>query len=457
MTRAQLNRILNPESVAVIGASSRENNLGHWLLKAILNGGYEGKVFTVNPKGGRILGLEVMTDIESLPSPIDLAVLSIPAHGRASGPEGARRKETRRSGCGGGRFCGNRRPEGKAMQEELKRIAGQSGIRLIGPNTIGFANMHAKLNASFSPEMGGSPPGNIGVVSQSGSVCETLYFRCLERGAGFSSLIAAGNEADLDMCDYLEYLLEDERTSVIALYVEQIRRPGRFVELLKKRQNRKPVVMFRTGRTSAGKLAAASHTGAMAGDDAIMKGVCRQLDVADARSYDDLIDTAVVFSADRFPKGRRLAVVTGPGAPGVAACDAAVETGLEMAAFSRETSDRLAEILPPIASWRNPVDLTGSAATNPELILKTIRCLLKDASVDGLIYIIGALSATEGLDDLAEIIEAHQKPVLVASVASLTQNPETRTIVEYLGGRRIPCFLSPERAVRAFALLTEAV
>ena len=311
MTRAQLNRILNPESVAVIGASSRENNLGHWLLKAILNGGYEGKVFTVNPKGGRILGLEVMTDIESLPSPIDLAVLSIPAPAAPQVLKELGEKKPAGAVVVAGGFA-ETGPEGKAMQEELKRIAGQSGIRLIGPNTIGFANMHAKLNASFSPEMGGSPPGNIGVVSQSGSVCETLYFRCLERGAGFSSLIAAGNEADLDMCDYLEYLLEDERTSVIALYVEQIRRPGRFVELLKKRQNRKPVVMFRTGRTSAGKLAAASHTGAMAGDDAIMKGVCRQLDVADARSYDDLIDTAVAFSGGRFPKGRRLAVVTGP-------------------------------------------------------------------------------------------------------------------------------------------------
>ena len=195
----------------------------------------------------------------------------------------------------------------------------------------------------------------------------------------------------------------------------------------------------------------------MAGNDAVMKGMCRQLNVVDARSYDDLIDAAVAFSGGRFPKGRRLAVVTGPGAPGVAACDAAVEAGLEMAAFSRETSDRLAEILPPIASWRNPVDLTGSVAVNPGLVLKTVRCLLQDASVDGLIYIIGALSTTEGLDELAEIIEAHQKPVLVSSVASLTQNPQTRTIVEYLGGRRIPCFLSPERAVRAFALLAEGV
>ena len=238
MTRVQLTRILNPETVAVVGASSRENNLGHWLLKAILNGGYEGKVFPVNPKGGRILGLEVLPDIESLPSPIDLAVLSIPAHAVTQALKELGEKKPAGAVVVAGGFA-EIGPEGKLMQEELKRIAGESGIRLIGPNTIGFTNTYAKLNASFSPEMGGSRPGNIGVVSQSGSVCETLYFRCLERGAGFSALIAAGNEADLDMCDYLEYLLEDENTSVIALYVEQIRRPERFVEMLKNRPNRK--------------------------------------------------------------------------------------------------------------------------------------------------------------------------------------------------------------------------
>jgi acyl-CoA synthetase (NDP forming) len=452
MTIQALTRILNPKSIAVIGASSRENNLGHWLLRSIINGGYTGSVCPVNPKGGEILGLQVITDIESLPDSIDLAIASIPAPAvpqtiaslGTKGPAGVVVV------AGGFAEVGD---EGKALQQELTSAAIKAGVRLLGPNTIGFINTRSNLNASFSPEMGGSVPGSIGVISQSGSVCETLYFRCLERGVGFSTLIAAGNEADLDMCDYLEYLLDDPNTSVIALYVEQIRRPKRFVELLKDRPSKKPVVMFRTGRTARGKMAAASHTGAMAGSDAIMSGLCRQVDVVDARSYDDLIDSAVAFSGNRFPKGRRLAVVTGPGAPGVAACDAAIEAGLEMASLSKETSDRLAEILPSIASWRNPIDLTGSAATNPDLILKTMQIVLKDETVDGLIYIIGALSTTQGLDELVDIINEHKKPVLVATVASMTQNPETRTIVEYLGGQGIPCFLSPERAVRAFQLL----
>jgi acyl-CoA synthetase (NDP forming) len=315
MTIHALTRILNPKSIAVIGASSRENNLGHWLLRSIINGGYTGSVYPVNPKGGEILGLQVITDIESLPDSIDLAIASIPAPAvpqtiaslGTKGPAGVVVV------AGGFAEVGD---EGKALQQELTSAAIKAGVRLLGPNTIGFINTRSNLNASFSPEMGGSVPGSIGVISQSGSVCETLYFRCLELGVGFSTLIAAGNEADLDMCDYLEYLLDDPNTSVIALYVEQIRRPKRFVELIKDRPNQKPVVMFRTGRTARGKMAAASHTGAMAGSDAIMSGLCRQVDVVDARSYDDLIDSAVAFSGNRFPKGRRMAVVTGTGRAG---------------------------------------------------------------------------------------------------------------------------------------------
>ena len=454
-TRQTLTRILNPEKIAVIGASSRENNLGHWLLRSIINGGFTGTIYPVNPKGGEILGLEVITDIESLPDSIDLAVLSIPASAVPQAIASLGPKDPAGAIVIAGGFA-EVGAEGQILQAELNKAATASGVRLLGPNTIGFINTRSKLNASFSPEMGGSAPGHVGVISQSGSVCETLFFRCLERGVGFSTLIAAGNEADLDLCDYLEYLLDDDQTSVIALYVEQIRRPERFVELLKGRPGHKPVIMFRTGRTARGKLAAASHTGALAGSDAIMSGLCRQVDVVDARSYDDLIDAAIGFSGNRFPKGRRLAVVTGPGAPGVAACDAAIEAGLEMASLSRETSGHLADILPPIASWRNPIDLTGSSATNPELILKTMRCVLKDESVDGLIYIIGALSTDKGLDELVDIINEHQKPVLAVTMASLAQNPLTRAIVEYLGERRVPCFLSPERAVRAFALLAGA-
>ena len=223
-------------------------------------------------------------------------------------------------------------------------------------------------------------------------------------------MMSAGNEADLDICDYLEYLLEDDNTAVISLYVEQIRRPKRFVQLLKNRPNRKPVVMLRTGRTAAGKVAAASHTGAMAGNDAIMTGLCRQLNVVDARSYDDLIDATIAFSGSRFPKGLRLAIVTGPGAPGVATCDAAIEAGLAMASLSNETSAQLAKILPPIASWRNPVDLTGSAASNPDLVTQTLQVVIRDENVDGIIFIIGALSVTEGLDNIAQIINAQEKP-----------------------------------------------
>ena len=184
MTIQTLTRILHPQTMAVVGASARENNLGHWLLKSIINGGYTGKVFPVNPKGGEILGLEVFTDIESLPGPIDVALLSIPAAAVIPAVTALSDKGTAGVVVVAGGFS-EVGPEGQALQEELRHAVSRSGARLLGPNTIGFVSTRARLNASFSPEMGGSRPGNIGVISQSGSVCETLYFRGLERGVGF--------------------------------------------------------------------------------------------------------------------------------------------------------------------------------------------------------------------------------------------------------------------------------
>jgi len=390
----------------------------------------------VNPKGGKILDLDVIIDIKDLPEPVDLGIVAVPMNG----VQGALKKLGNKGvACatiiaGGFAETGS---EGKLLQDDLLKTARQAGVRLIGPNTIGIINTRSRLNASFSQEMGGAEPGNIGVVSQSGSVCETLYFRCLERGAGFSTLVAAGNEADLDLCDYLEYLLHDPDTAVVALYVEQIRRPRSFFHLRRVRQDRKPVVMFRTGRTSRGKEAAFFHTGALAGSDAVLNGLCRQVNVVDACSYEDCIDGVMAFTSDRYPRGSRLAVVTGPGAPGVAACDAALEAGLEMATLGEATSEKLSRILSPIASWRNPIDMTGSAATNPELVWRTMETVLADESVDGLMFIIGALSTTEGLDDIIRVVKAQPKPVLVVTVASLIKNEENRAIIEQLGNNRV--------------------
>ena len=447
-----LQRCFNPRTIAVVGASNRDNSLGNWILKSLIDGGFTSGIYPVNPKGGTILGLDVVTDIRDVPGTVDLGMVALPGPAALTAVEELGKKGAAGAIIIAGGFA-ETGPEGRKLQEDLLQTARQAGVRLFGPNTIGFISPGAGLNASFSPDMGGSKPGGIGVVSQSGSVCETLYFRCLERGVGFSNLIAAGNEADLDMCDFLDYLLHDPATEVIALYVEQIRRPQLFRRLLKNRPGNKPVVMFRTGRTDRGKEAAFSHTGAMAGSDAIMRGLCRQVNITEARSYEDLIDAAVAFSGGRRPAGRRLAVVTGPGAPGVAACDAAVEAGLEMSTFSPATTEELARLLPSIASWRNPVDLTGSSATNPELVWRTMELVLADEAVDGVILILGALSTMRGLDDVVRIMEAQPKPVLAATVASLTKNEENRVIVEYLGENRVPCFLAPERAVRAFQLL----
>jgi acetyltransferase len=449
-----LHRILNPKAVTVVGASARENSLGHWILRSLINGGFPGNVYPVNPRGGEILGLKVFQEIESLPKPIDLGILAIPGQGL---PEVLTRLS--RKGPAGvivtaGGFA-ETGPKGRELQNTIVEISKQSGLRLIGPNTMGIINTRKHLNATFSPDLGGSLPGSIGVISQSGSICETLFFRSQERGFGLSIMISSGNEADLDLCDYLEYMIDDPDTSVIAIYVEQIRRPRRFIDLVRRLSSPKPIVIFRTGRTDLGTAAVSSHTGGMAGNDAIMSGLCRQLGLVEARSYQEFIDAAIALAGDRYPGGKRLAVVTAPGAPGVAACDKAVEEGLTMASLGPEAAKRLKNVLPSIASWRNPIDLTGRAATHPELVAQTLNIVLEDDDVDGVILIFGALSSPQGLETVIRSIRGQGKPVLAVTVASLTQNEDNRTIIERLGQHQIPSFLTPEQAVHAFKILVE--
>jgi acyl-CoA synthetase (NDP forming) len=449
-----LHRILNPKAVTVVGASAKENSLGHWILRSLINGGFLGDVYPVNPRGGEILGLEVFQEIESLPEPIDLGILAIPGQGILEVLTRLSRKGLAGVIVTAGGFA-ETGPKGRELQNTIVEISRRSGLRLIGPNTMGIINTRKRLNATFSPDLGGSVPGGIGIISQSGSICETLFFRSQERGFGLSTMISSGNEADLDLCDYLEYMIDDPDTSVISIYVEQIRRPQRFIDLVRRLSFQKPIVIFRTGRTEQGIAAVSSHTGAMAGKDAVMSGLCRQLGLVEARSYQEFIDATIALAGDRYPRGRRLAVVTGPGAPGVAACDKAVEEGLTIASLGPEAAKRLESILPSIASWRNPIDLTGRAATHPELIAQTLNIVLEDDAVDGVILIFGALSSPQGLENVIRIINGQPKPVLAVTVASLTQNKDNRTIIERLGQHQIPSFLTPEQAVRAFKILAE--
>jgi len=449
-----LRRILNPQSVALVGASSKEDSLGNWFLQSLVKGGFQGSIFPVNPRGGKILGLHVFEDLGAVPNPVDLGILAIasehvPASLRACAGKGMAGVIV---AAGGFAETGK---EGRTLQKEIVELVRTHNLRLIGPNTIGVINTAGRLNASFSREMSGSTPGSIAVISQSGSVCETLFFRCRERGFGFSTLISSGNEADLDLCDYLEYLIEDPATRVIALYVEQIKRPRRFMELARSALCRKPIVMFRTGRTTRGRVAASSHTGALAGNDLIQSGLHRQLGLIEARSYQSFVDSVIGLAGERYPEGNRLAVLTGPGAPGVATCDAAVEAGLLVEVLEEGTCLRLREILPGMASWQNPVDMTGAVATNPLMVPEALQVILGDHSVDGVILIFGALLSLEGLDRIIGIISGQSKPVLAVIVASLTENRDARALIQQLGREQIPSFFTPEQAVESFKILWE--
>src|SRR5499427_9001522 len=449
-TVTSMRPLLAPRAVAVIGASRDPCSLGRRVLAAIVNAHFAGCVYPINPNATELEGMPCYRSIAAAPTPVDLAIVAVPSAaviGVVDQCAAAGVKSLLVITAGFAEIG----PEGRALQQQLVERVRRHGLRMIGPNCMGLLNTapEVRLNASFSPIV--PPPGRVAFSSQSGALGLAILDLAAERGIGLSSFVSVGNKADVSSNDLLEYWEADARTSVILLYLESFGNPRRFARLARRIGRTKPIVALKAGRTHAGSRAAGSHTAALAVSDVAVDALFHQAGVIRAETMDDLFDVAACLDMQPLPPGRRVAIVTNAGGPGILAVDACEAAGLTLARFAPELQEQLRAVLPASASIGNPVDMIASAG--PEQYERTVATLMTAPDVDSLIVIFTPVDLTTA-DAIMRSIRAG---VVVARREGATGKPVLACVMAEPGrpvpleaeGERVPAFAFPENAARA--------
>ncbi len=445
-----LDLFFTPKGVALIGASHNPTKLGFGLARNLIQSGYRGAVHFVNPTGGVLLERPVYAAINDVPDPVDMAVLLIPAPFvpdtlRACGQRGVKAAII---AAGGFRETG---PEGAALEQECLEIAYEFGMRLIGPNCIGILDTHIPFDTTFLPPPGPTP-GDVAFISHSGAICAAVIDWARGQGFGLSRLVSLGNQTDVQETDMLTTVAADPYTKVITLYLEGVRDGRRFVEQALKVTRHKPIIALKVGRFASGQKAVASHTGALAGAESAFDAAFRRAGVIRANTSEELFDWARALAWCPPPKGRRVAILTNAGGPGVTAADTLESRNMELALLQPKTLDALRQILPPAASVNNPVDMLASAS--PIQYAECTRVLLADPDVDSLLIIlppppmhsVGGVART-----MIPIIYSADKPV----VAAVMGERLIQEAVMHFRAAHVPEYRFPERAATALAILAD--
>lgn len=464
--------MIHPRSMVIFGASNKISSMGTNLLMSVQALGFEGPIYPVHPKADTVRGLKAYKRVEDLPDIPDLAIIVLPTRIvnptiEACGKQGIRHAIVV---SGGFKESG---AEGAALEEELIRISKKWHMCVLGPNCLGVANPHHRLNTTFLPYEG--DPGFIGLASQSGSFITQLFDYLAPLGLGFSTAVSVGNEAVIDVVDCMKYLSTCPNTKVIALYLEGITRGRAFVEAARSIVPHKPIVALYVGGSETGKRAGFSHTGAMAGPDDVYEGAFAQSGIIRARSVTELFDFCWVLGALKRPKGPGVVIQTHSGGPGAAAADACGRAGLMLPSLSDKTREGLRPFIPATASVNNPVDLTFTR--NPQDFFTSIpELLLEDDATDMLmVYFLTPRQVIQRTlmemdlppDKVAEagdrmirrlcgqitrIRDNYDKPMVGFTFRSL-EEPSVKGLIS----QGIPVFPGPERAARALAALTAYV
>ncbi|WP_297490436.1 CoA-binding protein [Thermococcus sp.] len=437
----ELEYFFYPRSVAVFG-SFREGAIAREILRNIVEGGFEGEVVPVNPRGGQVeVAGRTFEIVRKLERSVDVAIIAVPAKVVPSlideiGPL-VRGAVVISAGFS---EVGNRE-----LERELVEKAKKHGIRLIGPNCAGIFGVHGKFFGSFEVRV---RKGGLALISQSGAFGGAALAMGNEEGIGFSAFVSYGNAADLNESDFLEYFADDPNTRVIALYIEGVKDGRRFLRALRYASVRKPVIVLKAGKSASGARAAASHTGSLSGSYEIYRAAFRQAGAIEVREMEELFDAAKAF--EMHPKaGRRVVVITNSGGPGVLAADKLEELGLEMAGLSVETVEKLRSFLPPQCSVKNPIDLIADA--DYTRYRRTIETVCRDDNVDAILVICVPPIFVPSGEVARAVIEADcGKPIVVNFMAGEL----VRDGLELLEKDGIKNFPTPERAARALLWLS---
>jgi acetyltransferase len=447
MVEHYLRPLLAPRSVALVGATEREGTLGAIVYRNLAAGGLRGGLYPVNPKHREIFGQRAYARLSELPQAPDLAVIVTPARTVPGIIEDAGAARIRAAVILTSGF-GETGAEGRALQDKVLAAAKRGGVRLLGPNCIGVMRTDCGLNATFArtPALA----GNLALVSQSGAMCGAILDWAHSAQVGFTSVVSLGGAIDVDFGEVLDFLVADQRTDAIVMYVEGIRDARRFLSALRAAARVKPVVALKVGRYASGSRAASSHTGALVGSDAVFDAALRRAGTVRVKTYTQLFAAARMLAADHLPEGDRLAILTNGGGPGVVATDSAAENGVPLAQLSEKTISLLDTKLPAQWSHGNPIDIIGDAP--PERFAAATAAALADPGVDALLAMYSPVAVTApeaAARAVADAAQASRKPVLAAWLGDINPNASRA----HLDSRGIPNFYTPENAVEAFSFL----
>ena len=449
-TTASLRPIFKPRSVAVVGASRDLSSIGYRILQALIINRFEGPVYPVNPMASVVGSMRAYPSVRELPEAVDLAVIAVPRERVLDVVDECAERGVRALvviTAGFAEVAG----EGRELQQKLIEKVRGYGMRMVGPNCLGVINTdpEVRLNASFSPIF--PPAGKVAMSSQSGALGIAVLELARQRRLGLSTFISVGNKADVSGNDLLQYWEEDDNTRIILLYLESFGNPRRFARIARGVSRKKPIICVKAGRTLAGRRAAGSHTAALAASDVAVDALFRQTGVIRAETLDEMFDVAVLLDSQPLPPGRRVAIVTNAGGPGILGADSCEASGLAVPELAAETRRRLATFLPAAASLSNPVDMIASAS--PDHFRQAVQAVLEASEVDALIVIfipVGTVHPEEIASAICDGVVAGRqkggagKPVLACLMAA-----ETSGLNLAIGREYIPSFAFPEEAGRA--------
>ena len=445
-----LDKIFNPKSIAVIGASSTEGKVGHAIMKnlmAFVENSPNNKIYPINPKYDEILGIKCYKSVLDAPDNIDLAVITIPARLIPNTLEECGKKGIKGAVIISAGFSevGN-----YELEEEVKTIAKKYNIRIIGPNCLGIINMHNRLNASFSKEY--FKEGNITFISQSGAVLTAILDIAPLLNLGFSKIISLGNKIDIQESDLMEYLIHDDTTEVVVFYIEGLK-DKKFIKSAKKLAKVKPIIALKSGKTEAGAKAASSHTGSLAGDNQIYNAAFKKGKVLTVETFEELVNLMHVFSTQPLMKSDKIGIITNAGGFGVIAADSCKKYGLTIGEFEESTREELKKYLPPTSSISNPLDLIGDADT--DRYKNALNIVKNDKNIDGMLVILTPQEMTKPLEVADVIVETKNKMknegIYKPIVASFVGGESIKGAKSYLRKNGVPTYISPESGIEALS------
>jgi len=443
-----LNKLFNPTTIAVIGASRDPKKVGHQILKNIIDGGFRGRAIPINLKEDRILAKKAYSSVLKVPTKIDLAIIVIPAPAvpKVLAECGQKKIENVIVIAAGFSEAGSK---GEKLEEQIAEIAKDCNINLLGPNCLGIVCPYKNLNASFARSE--NTPGKLSIISQSGALGVAILDWTSEKNIGLSHFVSIGNKTVISEIDILEYLAQDPRTKLIFVYIEDTPNGKKLMKAL--HDLRKPVILLKGGETARGKLAAASHTGALATSTKTFDAALKQSQVILSQTLEEAFDTILSLYYQGAPRGNKVAIITNAGGPGIIATDELAKTNFQLSEIKKETERKLKKILPPESSLKNPIDILGDA--DAKRYYETVRVVAADENVDAILVLLTPQTATETkktAQAISEIALDIPKPFFTSFIGG-KRVARARKIFHK---NNLPTFEYPSQAIAVLDILSKA-